>query len=921
MYPTIRSTAYEPDPSHGPWCEPLRVLRLGEGLHTELTRRHRETHREPDHPLRLPVRRLNTLLGAMAPGVLATGRNAGTDGTLPWLYAREDVPKAILAPLIGTWASTLAHRADDDDGEDCWPGADLEETLLTDDPESSLRLPDWEAETVDLTETVHSHGGTAEPAQRLYGLLPECVALRLAARPLQIGSTTLHFRVVSSGQGADLVSWPPQRYDRKKLTWYYSALVRVTVHTVPFSPRFRVHISTGVRRWATRLEVPPRELSGSTVLLEAPIPWAGSSPSEARRLITNALNYDRQRKELTWRRHSTAPLLPDLDIIRTYPEPEELFTAPEKWLNGRHDIAAGIVYHPSIGPHEVGPGLMPRERAELDAWVEQGLQPVLRRTGDLTRATRRNTPALLPRSSAKLGPGSRETQLAQQRRSALARVLDGRPLEVEIWWQSPETRDALLRELPELMGNPPGARLIPDKDSWQWQGDGVRIIARVRPVGALGGPLRLTGDRKRRKAVRLADAIDERCALVAEQTDPPRSGPSLVIAEIAGKDRFTADSDPKHALRLAWARQGRLTQFMNLPDDTTSTLKHRAHWTWLDAFRQLGAISPPAHRAGSGIPDDTQYVALWLVRYTRKGPTRCPARRLVAVRVRPGDDGPGGIEGWDVQRDCWVPYSQLLMSLADGTGDMGSADGAERAHTSDGAESAEQHWRQEAERQIRALLFQLRERPTLLLVSAANLRQCWTSLRNGELIRDTLAFGPAPGQRHTLYGPGLRVVLVRDANGRDEVAEWYAHDGAERIGFAGGLWGTNEADNRVFSSTANTPHTAAKLPKGLVKLVPTSEGPTAPGKTAWNPAQLEITVLGCLSEKALADTGSLRPAPDRPVDWATLAHQLRYHDDYPPLARPLPLHLARLAGQYVLPLARQEKQQVTTDPQGPDPRV
>ncbi|WP_411113036.1 hypothetical protein [Streptomyces sp. 029-5] len=30
---------------------------------------------------------------------------------------------------------------------------------------------------------------------------------------------------------------------------------------------------------------------------------------------------------------------------------------------------------------------------------------------------------------------------------------------------------------------------------------------------------------------------------------------------------------------------------------------------------------------------------------------------------------------------------------------------------------------------------------------------------------------------------------------------------------------------------------------------------------------------------------------------------MRYHDDSPPLARPLPLHLARLAGQYVLPVA------------------
>ncbi|MGK5627243.1 RNAseH domain-containing protein [Streptomyces sp. URMC 123] len=215
----------------------------------------------------------------------------------------------------------------------------------------------------------------------------------------------------------------------------------------------------------------------------------------------------------------------------------------------------------------------------------------------------------------------------------------------------------------------------------------------------------------------------------------------------------------------------------------------------------------------------------------------------------------------------------------------------------------EQRRQRETERQIRALLFQLRDRPTLLLADAGNLRQCWPGLCNGELDRDMLGFGSEPAQRHTLYGDDLRVVLVRDANAREEVAEWYAHDAKGRVGFAEGVWGTAEAESRVFASTASKPHTVAKLPKGLMKLAPTAQGRTAPGKTAWNPGQLEITVLGCLSEKALADSGREGHLPDRPAEWATLTHQLRYHDDYPPLARPLPLHLARLAGEYVLPVA------------------
>ncbi|MEU8932901.1 DUF3962 domain-containing protein [Streptomyces sp. NPDC048409] len=913
MYHTIRAAAYEPDPLHGPWREEMKVLRLGEELHSELTRMHTEADKKSVRPDRLPVRRLNSLLEAMAPGVVATGRNAGTDGRLPWLYAREAVPPELLAPLIGTWAAGMYR--DEDDTE----GAELEERLRSVDPAAAVQLPQWEAEPVDLTETLTSAGGTAEPAARLYNLLPEWIAFQLAARTFRAGGTTLHFRVESSGNGARLVSWPPQRYERRRRTWYYSACLNITVHTVPFAPRFRVHVSTQVRRWATQLEVRPYELGGTTVLLDVPLPWPGG-PDRGRRLMVNSLCYERRLKTLAWRHHSPAPLVPELDIVRNYPEPAALFTHPERWINGSGDVAAGIVYHPLLGPHEVGPGLMPRERADLDAWVEEGLRPMLTRVPDLTRVTRSNTPSLLRRSGAGRDPGVRDAQLALRRRAALANTLNGGPLEVDIFWQSPETRAALLAELPKLIGFPPGELAgSAEDDIWQWRGEGIEIRVRARPAGALVDALPVSQERKRSRAARLAEAVEGRCRLAAERMDPRPDGLGVVIAEIAGKERFAAvpDSDPKHALRIAYARQGRLSQFVNLPDDTDSGLEHRARWTWLDAFRQLGAIGQPAHRVGAGIPGDLQYVALWLVRHTKKGPTRCAVRRLVAVRVRTGD-GPGAIEGWDAERAEWVPYPKLLLMLSQAVEQV-AGEGTDTEVPSDGEAPREGHrpgtrpdtnqsWQRETERQIRALLFQLRDRPTLLLADAANLRQCWPGLRNGELHRDMLGFGSESAQRHTLYGDDLRVVLVRDANARDEVAEWYAHDAKRGVGFAEGVWGTAETESRVFASTASKPHTVANLPKGLMKLVPTAEGRTAPGKTAWNPGQLEITVLGCLSEKALADSGREGELPDSPAEWATLAHQLRYLDEYPPLARPLPLHLARLAGEYVLPVGGKKEE-------------
>ncbi|PJN27039.1 pPIWI_RE module domain-containing protein [Kitasatospora sp. CB02891] len=862
MYHAIRPVAYEPDPRHGSWGQDLHVLRLGEDLQKELTRRQGEARGA--HRPHLPTRRLHALLRALAPGVLATGRSAGADGLLPWLYAREPVPREVLAPLIGTWAAALSG---DEDG-----AVDLEQLLLADGEPEAPALPEWEAERVDLTETVVSCGGTAEPAARLYHLLPEAVAFRLAGTPFRAGGSVLRFRVVSSGTGGvDLVSWPPLRYEQRRQTWYYSAHLTVTVHTAPFGERFRVHVATGVRRWATRLDLPRWQLGGATVLLDTPLPWS-EGPDRGYRLMVNTLGYDRSSKEIGWKRRSPALLLPDLDLTSRFPEPEDLFTFPEKWLNSRQDVAAGIVHHPVLGPHGVGAGLMPRERAGLDGWIEQVLSPVLRRVPDLARVTRRNTPALLPRSARAGERGTREAQQALGRRAALGRALGGRPLDVEVLWQSPQTRDALLAALPKVIGLAPGCR-TDEGDTTGWTADGVRIRIRARQAGVLASALAPSGDRRRPAAVRLAEAVEERCALVMGAELWKGDGVGLVIAEIAGKEIFasTSDSDPKHALRVAHARQGRLTQFINLPGPGTADLEHRANWAWLDAFRQLGAVGPPAHRAGDDIPDNLQYVALWLVRCTKDGPTRSPARRLVAVRVRT-DAGTGAVEGWDAAQADWVPYPSMLLSLA-GTAENPSAD---------------------LEREIRTVLFRLRDRPTLLLANSGNLRQCWPQLRNGGLRRDLLAFGSGPAQRLSLYGEDLRMVLVRDDNGRDEVPEWYAHDGAAGIGFSEGVWAaSDDPNNRVFASTTGTPPSAAR-PKGLVKLTPAPGVRTAPGATAWNPKLLEVTVLGCCASSGQSDN---------PIDWATLTHQLRYHDDYPPLGYPLPLHLARLAKEYVLPLA------------------
>ncbi|MFD4879185.1 pPIWI_RE module domain-containing protein [Streptomyces sp. NPDC058420] len=894
MHHLITAAAYEPDPLADPWIERYRVIGFPDEWRTDFMDLYRRRWRRREQPLGLPVRQLNALLRSTAPGLVATGRGAGSSSEVPWFYASDEMPSELVAPLLASWVMTLPPGTDSDPQRAADHQAALDRALALIDQHS----PQWRHESVNLTAAELSQGGTAQPDRKLYHLLPEWIGARLSARPLRLNGVDLQFRQVTRDQGVELVSWPPRKYVRGKRTWYYSALATVTVQTVPFAARFRVHVAYGIRRWAAGSPVQLPEGRGATVLLDAPLPWPGAD-GPRRRLTANSLAFDRGLGTLAWTRHSLVELLPQLDVLRAYPKPTELIAEAADWLEGRDGVAAGILHSTAMDEHKVGAGLMPLERSLLDQWVEDALYPVLRRVPDYERAHRKPRPVLLPTSATK-DPQKldyRVQQRARARRDAVRAALDGQPLRVDVLWQTDETRDGVITALCEWLGLP--KRTATEDGDYEWRVGDLNVVVRARPLGSLGASLEITRKPGWSRAQALAEAIRGRVTLTADQLGPSGGPVGLAIVETLGSKRFPRqDSDPKSALRHGCAAARRVSQFIVVPEDAEGPLAMRARSAVADGIRQLGAAVPPEQRLDEVLADNLQYLALWHVRRQANGPTRQSGQHLVALRIRP-DDPVHPVRGWDDARKEWVPYPQLLLILA--------ADGAAAAETRSGrsAPTAEER-RDEVERQIRSLLYQVRDRPTLLLANSGNLRETWPGLSNGELARDMVTFYGESPVRLALHGADLRIVLLRDTNNRGETPQWYAPgDGDEPPGFSAGLWVARDAgpDNRVFLSTVGKPPGAGTVRRDLRKLVPDKDWPHGPAATAWNPQALELTVLGCLSEAALAAAGRTGTPPDRPAVVAAAVHQLRFHDEYDPLSRPLPLHLAKLSEEYVLPLA------------------
>ncbi|MEV7551939.1 DUF3962 domain-containing protein [Amycolatopsis sp. NPDC089917] len=857
MHSLIRLCAYEPDDNA--WVENFHVLTFSEQWREELTDLHALGWRGREPFVGLPIRRFGSLLRAVAPGVVATGRGAVADPSVPWIYAKEELPAEVILPAFLSWITDLR------------PEAEHQEALVRVlDAVRTTRM-EWVDCPVELTGAASSAGGTSAPERRLYHLLPELLALRLAAKPFKGES---RFRVVSQDQGAELVSWPPERYRDGGVEHRYSVRIGISMHTVPFASKFRIHMSYGIRRWSTSAPVWLPSGRGASVLLDAPFPWDEDKQQVRSRLVHNSIRYESWTGRHVWHRRSSIGIIKDLDLVRQYPEPKEIVAAPQTWIDGP-ELAAGVVHSTAMGKHMVGPGLMPGERAMLDEWVAEGMAPHFRRVPDLVRAARAAKPVLLPKANKKDPVRSAQVRgdAAAARRAALRAACDGEPLRVDVVTLYPETRKSLVRQFAYLLGlDSAGGN---SGEVLRWSIDGLDVELHLSDAGSMCNALSVDSD----DPAAVDKAIRFRRAAVAAQFSRRTGVPGLALIEIPRATRFQVPgTDPKGALRLGFADTRRLTQFIQVADHKTADVDVRAAAAWTDGFRQLGASTVPVHRAGSAVEPDVQYVALWAVRRNRRDQGAWAGCRLVAVRIRPNDTHLP-VCGWSDEQQAWVPYPELLLSLA-----SVSRDSEDR-----GAE---------IQSRIRTILFGCRDRPTLLLVNSPNLRDSWPSLGNQQLVEGHLSFTGLPNQRLAAFGPRLRVVLIRDRNNREEVPQWYAP--AERTpGFASGLWKPKGAgqENRVFASTADVPSSSPKIARNLRKFERSDEWPARPTTTAWNPQCLELTVLG----------GS-NPDED-PVPWAALTHQLRFHDDYAPLARPLPMHLAKKADEYFGPVEEDREEE------------
>jgi|GEM_PF-3064250 len=826
----------------------------------------------------LPIDDLNRLVRLLVPDLYSIDSYAGKSG-YNWLRAEQgNVGIEAIRILLDEWSNVHGMGA--------------------------VPLPDltsfqWEQTTTILSDWNQHPNGTAQAVDSAtYDILPALLARQIEDQPFDLGgaNTLTFYRVSKSpgGKGHEMMSWPPLPYkDKDGDYWYYSYYLHIAIATVPFINKAYVNVYLGIRRWVSAYHeyLPDEQLS---VYLRAGVSYIKGVKSTHTFQVAPA-ELMRPEYTLTWG-DKLPIILKNVGFPHDIPGPEMLRHMPTATLKSATIPNMALVYNTRMGSpdHGANPGVAPYDRAKLLEILSDKWSKWLEVTPLLQEAKVKSP----PNQRAFSGTSLEDAQAPiTQRWARLRQQHRGSTIRIEIYYQRPESRAAMLDVLGKLLGI--------DPKEGEYEHDFVKLIIAAYELGDVGAALHrsqndnthnVMEERRSKVLTKFGSAQTTTIALI--EIGNERQFEKVVFRK--GNKTVRKSTDPKQTLRAAFAHTGRLSQFFTVltesekakylkgPDATKTTegKRKRSHIperftnAVLDGLRQLGI-----HEGGKALESGRwklnnwgySVAGFWLVRQSRKSSQSNKQTFLPTIVYIDGETGK--VLAWVAGMSEMLPYHEVLLRA--GRGEIDVHDTQDTV----------------AKRLPHDLEDRLSGQDVVLAVdvSQSGMRnKVWNWLQDSKIEADRIVFNDnrswLPEEK-----PGLRVVRVRSAE--EEVPTWYAvpDKAGEDFtpGISKGLWKVSE---RVFGSTVGTPMTQ-QYSRNITKTNTNNADVNTP-----NPGFYELTA-------AFLQKG------DDPAEIVSMIDQLRgaSAQSKDETAHTLPLHLAERIEQYLLWVEELEISEEETD--------
>ncbi|MGA5298901.1 pPIWI_RE module domain-containing protein [Nucisporomicrobium flavum] len=795
----------------------------------------------------LPTRGLEEIILAVDPAVM----HVGSLRSEAFIVAFAGADRRVIAAAVAAWAATQITD-----------GVDWFNELAPDDLAFVPKV-------FNVLEHRARSNGTAAPAAHVYDMLPTFAAKHIADAGLTLlgKPRELILGPPQRNNRRDVVLWPPIRLDDKRVgEGLVTAKISLHVETVPNHPRPHLHADLSISRFPLTpiTYIPGR---GATVWLHAPNGFLRQN--EPHTLLAARVQRDRVRGgDGTWQwqwqwSRGLGEVLARLTHL-AFPAPDKVFARPAVAAD-EGAIRAYVLYSGGTKSEAVeddSAAGSARSRSLLHA-ARTGLVP-----GDHIEVHRSLTALLEPLGIHPTGKNARVG--SRTRRQIRTRFDAGARYTIELWTHSDLTRSAVLATLERRFGlirvddgnDPDVARYEGDLRLVVLLRDGTRFAAGIKPEA--------------NKPVTTQEGLYAKW-VERELGDCPDS--RVAILEL-GDDRHFARIgriDPKPSLKKGFARSGRALQCLR-----PATLRkgsdpypgtevdpgtvHRCAAAVNDALRQLGRLG--TYELPAGLPD-LEHIGIWL--HAERN-VRIP----LAIRHN-GADEPTAILAAPAGGIVEMPYRQLPGALARGRGRIGPGPRQDAAV---------------AEFLIDVL--GIGETPQthdrIVFVRSSSFRhRGWDWIQDKHLTPDALVRpgvdlddDQVPETSSPADCPGLRIVRIREAGSRMEVARAF---GAEPEVHAERISGLFKFAERVYYAV-NPRAAQMQTPLGTTKLDPDLHRNFT--RMAASPLPLELTVA---FQQPGDDTDAL-------AGLAALLRRAQAHTEQD-VNLPGVLHLCSLASEYL----------------------